>query len=640
MELREATGRQLHRRLPILTWLPVYERRHLGRDLLAGVLVAALMIPQALGYAAIAGVPVQMGLYAIPFALLAYALLGSSRQLIVGPVSTVSVLSGSLVAAQSRGDPALAVSLTSALAITAGMVLMLAGFLGLGWIAEFLSKPIVTGFVFGLTVVIVIGELPNILGVTRGTGNVFRQLAVVIGEVPDIQAETLAVALVALVVLFVGGALAPRFPWALIVLIGGIAASTGLDLAARGVITVGTVPDGLPPLGLPGIPVDLWPGAAFGGAALALVGLAEGLSAARLFAQSGGYRIQANTELVATGAANVGAGLSGGLGVAGSLSKTAAVSQARGGSQIVGLSTAVIVVIFLVAFVGSIAALPLAVLSAIVINAVWGLMDVAALKRYRAIRRNDFVGAMAALGGVLILGTLYGLLAAIGQSVLGLIYRSSKVDADVMGKIHGEKAAWGSVSRHPERTTVPGILVLRLDAPIFWVNAEDVRGDVLAAVAAAPGVQAVILDLESTNQLDTSSADMMMGLLHELRESGIELYLVRVFHFVRGVLKRTGFEDELGGEHMWHSISAGVRAAQHQTLVEGEVDNGDERIAPADLESVDERDEEGERRARKGKKGGHGNDKNGNGKNGNDKNGNDKNGNGKKSKTKKGKNHS
>ncbi len=550
--------------MPILAWFPTYDRRGLGRDLSAGLLVAALMIPQALGYAGIAGVPVQLGLYAIPLALLAYAVLGSSPQLIVGPVSTVSVLSGSLVATQAAGDAALAVKLTSALALAAGLTLVLAGLLGLGWIAEFLSKPIVTGFVFGLTVVIIVGELPNVLGVPRGQGDVFRQLIALARELPDVQIDTLVVGLIALAVLFVGGALAPRIPWALLVLLAGVVASTGLDLAARGVVTVGTVPEGLPPLGLPGIPLEMWPGVAFGGAALALVGLAEGLSAARLFAQVGHYSIDSNTELVATGAANLGAGLSGGLGVAGSLSKTAAVSQARGSSQIVGLSTAVLTVVVLVAFVGSIAPLPLAVLSAIVINAVWKLMDVVALKRYKRVRRNDFVGSMVALCGVLVLGTLYGLLMAIVQSMLGLVYRSSRVDADVMGKIEGEKAAWGSVSRHPERTTVPGILVLRLDAPIFWVNAEDVHVSVIRAVSDTPDVYAVVLDLESTNQLDISSADMLMGLLRELREAGIDLYLVRVFHFVRGVLKRTGFEGELGSERMWHTISAGVRAAKAQ----------------------------------------------------------------------------
>jgi sulfate permease, SulP family len=562
MDGRGAVESQLRSRLPILTWLPAYSRKNLTADLLAGAVVAALIVPQALGYAGIAGVPVQVGLYAIPLALLAYALFGSSRQLVVGPVSTVSVLSGSLVATQARGDSALAVSLTAALAISAGVVLVAAGLLGLGWVAEFLSKPIVTGFVFGLTIVIVVGELPSLLGIPAVSGDVFQRVIHLVPELGDVDPLTLLVSAVALLVLFGGAWLAPRVPWGLLVLLGGILVSQWADLAERGVAVVGPVPEGLPTLGLPGIPLDLVPGVLFGGLAIALVGLAEGLSAAQLFAQSGGYTVNSDQELVAAGAANLGAGFSGGLGVAGSLSKTAAVNRAGGKSQVAGLATALIVAIVLVAFVGSISPLPRAVLSAIVVHAVWGLMDVGAFQRYRRIRRNDFIAALCALGGVLVLGTLYGLLAAVGQSVLGLVYRSSQVNAEVMGRIHGEKAAWGSTTRNPERRTVEDILVLRLDAPIFWVNAADVRERILAAVAAAPGTRVVILDLESTNQLDTSSADMLGQLLDDLRARDIDLHLVRVFHFARLVLQRSGFEERLGPDHVWHSIAQGVRAAR------------------------------------------------------------------------------
>ena len=570
-EHRESLTARASAWLPILSWLPLYHRRRLSADLLAGAVVAALVIPQALGYAGIAGVPIQVGLYAVPLALVAYALLGSSRQLIVGPVSTVSVLSGSLVATWSSGDPALALKLTTALAITCGVVLVVTGLLGLGWTAEFLSKPIVTGFVFGLTVVIVVGEIPSILGVPRTSGDVFQQVVELAYHLDDIQWDTLVVGVVSLVLLFAGSRFVPHVPWGLVVLLAGIVVSQGADLAARGVATVGHVPTGLPPLTLPGIPVDQIPNVLFGGVAIALVGLAEGLSAARLFAQSGGYRIESNQELVATGAANIGAGLSGGLGVAGSLSKTAASVRAGGGSQIVGLFAAMIVAVAVVAFIGSIEPLPRAVLSAIVIHAVWGLMDVDAIRRYRRIRRNDFIGCMAALGGVLVFGTLYGLLAAIGLSVLGLVYRSSQVDADVMGKISDEKAAWGSVARHPERATVDGVLVLRLDAPVFWVNAAEVRERILAEVDADPRVHVLILDLESTNQLDVTSADMLDGLLDDLRSRGVDLHLVRVFHFVRRVLRASGFEERLGADHMWHSISQGVRSAKAQSkaLVEG-----------------------------------------------------------------------
>ncbi len=341
------------------------------------------------------------------------------------------------------------------------------------------------------------------------SGDVLTRAWSIATNLVDLDPTTAAIGLAALAVLFIGARFAPRVPWALVVLIVGIGVSSWLDLAAQGVVTVGDVPSGLPPFGLPEISVTDIPPVLVGSLALALVGLAEGLSAARLFAAREGYTVDANQELVATGAANVAAGLSGGLGVAGSLSKTAASRRSGGVSQLTGVTTAVLVLLVLVALANLLSPLPRAVLSAIVIQAVWGLMDVKALRRYKAIRRNDFVGSMAAMGGVLLFGPLYGLLLAVGQAVLGLVYRSSRVGMDVMGKVPGEKAAWGSVIRHPERKTIDGILVLRLDAPLFWANAAEVQAQVLAAVEAEPDVRVLLLDLEATSQLDTTSIDAL-----------------------------------------------------------------------------------------------------------------------------------
>jgi high affinity sulfate transporter 1 len=580
----------LGRALPILTWLPRYDRSWLGQDLLAGAVIAALVIPQSLGYAAIAKVPVQMGLYAVPLALLAYAVLGSSRQLVMGPVSTVSVLSGSLVAVAAGGDPALAVAFTGALALAAGLILVAAGMLRWGWVAEFLSKPIITGFVFGLTLVIVVGEVPTMLGVPAEAGNVFVRLAGLAASVERVHVLTAVVAAVCLAVLFGGGRVAPRLPWGLLVLVGGVAGSRVLGLAGHGVAVVGEVPRGLPPLGVPSVPSDLLPDVVIGGAALAMVGLAEGLSAARLFATRHGYRVSSDTEFVAAGVSNVAAGLSGGLGVAGSLSKTAASDRAGGRTQVAGLVTALLVVLTLVTVAGLLSPLPKAVLSAIVVNAVWGLMDVTSMRRYATVRRNDIIAAGAALVGVLVLGTLYGLLAAVALSVLGVIYRSSRMDIEVMGRVPHEKAAWGSLRHHAERRPVPGLCVLRLDAPLFWVNAAEVRERVVSAVERQPDTWMVVLDLESTNQIDTTSADMLSGLLDDLRRRGVDLMLVRVFYAVRRVLRRAGFEERLGPDRMWHSISQGVRAAK--ALRPGAVaddhaayEAADERIA-VDVEPV------------------------------------------------------
>ena len=548
--------------LPIATWLPAYDRSALRRDLLAAAVVTALTVPQALGYAAIAGVPVQVGLYAIPLALLAYAVLGSSPHLVVGPVSTVSVVSGSIVAVQARGDPDLAVALTVVLAILSGLVLLVAGLLRFGWVAEFLSKPIISGFVFGLSIVIIVGELPSLLGLPAGSGGTLGRFAAVVTALPGLDATTAAIGLSSLVVLFLGASRAPTVPWGLLLVVGAMVASARFDLAAQGVTVIGDVPRGLPAPQIPGIPLEDVPGLLFGAIGLALVGLAESLSAARMFATQGGYRIDANQEFVATGAANVASGLFGGLGVAGSLSKTAAAVRSGGTSQVTGLGAAALSVAVLVVFAPSLSVLPRAVLSAIVIHAVWGLIDVGALRRYARVRRNDLVAALAALLGVVLLGTLYGLLAAIAQSVLGLVYRSGRVEVEEIGRIQDEKAAWGSVERHPERRTIDGILILRLNAPLFWVNASTVEDLVIERVDDRPGTQVLILDLEATNQLETTSADMLANLIVRLRRRGVELYLVRVMHRSRAVLRRTGILATLGEDRLWHTISAGVRHAR------------------------------------------------------------------------------
>lgn len=567
--------------------------RYLGADILAGVVVAALAMPQALGYAGIAGVPVLVGLYSIPLALIAYAIFGSSPRLVVGPVSTVSVLSGTLIADISGGNPAQAVALTSALALSAGAVLIVGGMFKLGWAAEFMSRPIVTGFVFGLVLLIILGEIPSLLGMPPVTGDVFSRAWQILHHIPDIKPLTAAIGVGSLVVLFLGAKLAPRIPWGLLVLIAAIVASNVADLAGKGVVTVGTVPTGLPALAVPDVGLADMGQIITGGVALAMVGLAEGVSAARLLAARGGYTVDTDQELIATGAANIGSGIFGGMGVAGSLSKTAAAERAGSRTQITGVAAAAIVILALIALAGALSPLPRCVLSAIVIQAVWGLMDVGAIKHYRDIRRNDFTSSLAALIGVLLFGPLYGLLAAVALAVLGLVYRSSRIDLEVMGKVPDEKAAWGSIRGHPERKTYDGILVIRLDAPLFWANATQIADGVLAEAAGTEDLRAVLLDLEATSQLDTTSVDALELIRTRLEAMGVALYLVRVFYQARQVLKRSGFLDELGEGRMWHSISAGARAARKEFGIESkshpqfdEDENGDDDRIAADDEDT------------------------------------------------------
>ncbi len=592
---REAAARFV----PAMRWMPEYPRSRLRGDILSGAVVAALLVPQSLGYARIAGVPVQVGLYAVPLALLAYAVLGSSPQLIVGPASTVAIVSGSLVADIARDNPQEAVAITSALAIAAGITLAAIGLLRVAWLAEFLSRPIVTGFVFGLTVTIIIGEAPTLVGIAKPPGDLIGVLFRTLRSIGDAHLETVIVGGVALALLFGGRKISPHVPWGLVTLVLGVIASRLLDLQGAGVAVVGDVPSGLPPFGLPIVPGRDIGAIVVGGISLALVALAEGLSASRLFATLGGYRVETERELVGMGVANVAAGLSGGLAVAGSLSKTAAAERAGGSSQVTGLTAAVLVVAVLVAFTWFFAELPLAVLSAIVVSAVWGLMDVAAVRRYRRVRGADFIAAVVGAASVVLFGPLYGLGIAIAISLLAIIYRSSSPRIEVLGKISDEKAAWGRVRGHPDRTPVAGVVVVRLDAPLFWANATAIEDRLLAEVGRWPDTQALVLDLEATTQLDTTSADILRHLADELNKRDINLYLARVLHRVEHVLERSGFVDAAPREeHFWHSISQCVRAARRDTGLdgsssEGEVSKARPREASGSESMVDGESEEG-----------------------------------------------
>lgn len=592
--------------LPIgLRLLRNYSGRHLPQDVLAGLLVAALAVPQSLGYAVVAGVPVQVGLYTLPPALLAYALFGSSSLLFVGPVSTVSVLSGSIIGALSGGNQELAITLTAILAITAGAVLVAVGLFRLGWVAQFLSEPIVTGFVAGLVVLIVIGEIPALAGVSAPSGGIFQRIDETVRNLGDFHGITLAVGAGALAVLFVGSRLLPRAPWSLIVLVGGIAVSTTADLAASGVRVVGEVPTGLPLPSIPVVDVQLWSGIVTGGIAIAAVGIAEGLAAVRTFAPTGASDPESdNREFVGHGAANLASGIFGGMGVGGSLSKTAANARAGAFTQVSGVAAALIVLLFVAFAAGLLADLPRAVLSAIVIHAVWGLVSPSTFRRYAAVRRNDFVAAVVAFGGVLFLGPLNGLLLAIAQSLLGLVYRSMQVGIDEMGRVEGEKAAWGSVGNDSSRRTYRGVTVLRPDGPLFWANATSVVGHIEMATRARQPLYAVVLDLEATNQMDTTTAERLDGLLTRLRAEGTDLYLVRVFGNVRDVLSKSGFLETLGPDHVWHSIAAGVKAARAARAAGVDPANPfptEDEVDP--LDEPDELDEgAGERIASKGER--------------------------------------
>ena len=429
-------------------------------------------------------------------------------------------MSGSLVAALAPVNVSQAVLYTTAVAVAAGIVLIIAAQLRIGWIAEFLSKPIVTGFVLGLTVLVIIGELPNLTGIPVSATDVLGRIQALAFGLGETNPLTAAVGFGALAILMLGSRFLPNVPWSLVVLLVGLIVSAVFLLPGRGVAVVGAVP-----AGLPGLQVPLDPGeqdcrrpVRRSGPRLRRAGRRP--SAARLFAVKGGYRVDTEEELMAAGVGCLGSGLTGGLAVAGSLSKTAASDRAGGRTQVVGLTAAVLSVAVIVFLAPALSGLPKAVLSAIVVNAIWGLIDIPAMRRYRMTGNDDFVAAAAAAIGVLVAGPLLGMLFAIGLSVLGLVFRSSRVTVDVMGKVPGEKASWGALENHPERTTFTGVLVLRINESLFWVNAIRAHDQILVLADQHPDRKVLVLDLESSDQLDVTSADQLGLLLDQLHDSG------------------------------------------------------------------------------------------------------------------------
>lgn len=552
----------LNRIAPISAWLPKYHRDWLPKDAVAGLAVAAVAIPTAMGYSAVAQVPVQVGLYALPAALVLYAIFGSSRQVAMGPTSTVALMSGAVIATMGATDPARAMALTAGVALAAGAWLTVFGLFKLGWVTDFISRPVIVGFSFGLGLTVLSGELPHLLGLPPEGPHFVQRITATLQHVGQTNFVTLGIGAVSLAILFTGTLKAPRIPWALVLMVGAVIMSSFWDARAHGVEVLNAVPSGLPPLTVPQLGAADLRQVVLGGLAVAIAAVGEGLAAARIFARQGDYRVNADSEFLGTGMANIGAGLTGGMSVCGSLSRTGTAVISGAKTQVSGVVSALITLVFLLTLTSLLDGVPRVILSAIVVVSVWFLLDVSSIRYYKRIRNNDFVAALTGLAGVLLFGPLYGLLAAVAISLLGLAYRASRVNVDSLGNIPGEKAGWGATDDHPERLEKPGILVLRLDAPLFWANCESTHETILQKVDARDDVRALVLDLEATGQMDTTTLEMLTTLLAELRDMNIELFIARLHYGARVVLDKAGYTDALGEGRMWHSISQTVKAAK------------------------------------------------------------------------------
>lgn len=543
-----ATATGIARLMPILGWLPGYQRAWLRRDLIAGVTVAALVVPKALGYAGIAEVPIEHGLYAAAAGAILYALFCTSRQIATGPSAALStVAAGAVLAAAASGDDA--VTMVASIAFVSGIFFLLLAVFKMGWISQFLSKAVIVGFLFGAAIQTTIGELAKITGTEASGDNSWRKLASWLGSLDATDATTVVVGVVALVVIFGLRSVAPRVPGALVLVVGGLLATALLGLEERGVALVGEVPSGLPSLVLPdfayiGAHVSDVLTAAL---ALLMIGFSQTAGDARAFSSKHRYEVDVNQESLAQGFANIGSGLVQGIPVSTSLSASSLNDHAGAKTPLASLATGGVVILTLLFLAPLFSGLPQAVLAAIIIEAVvMGMMDVAAMRRLFRVKRPDFWIAAAALLGVLSVGVLAGVIIGIALSIGWLVYVSAVPAMPVLVRQPGTQAY-----RHPDNCpdgeTYPGLLVLRFDAGLFFIDANALEDRIRELVHEADTeLRVVVLELGGVNYVDSQGSETLGALAEMLRARSIALRLARVKPAVMDVLRRDGVTDRIG----------------------------------------------------------------------------------------------
>ncbi len=562
---------RLQRWFPIGAWLPGYPwGRWFGADLLAAVSVAALLIPESMGLATVAGVPPEIGLYAAPAALIAYAMLGGSRLLVVAVAGSVAAVSAGVVGDLAGGDPDKAIVLTAALAVTTGVVFVVAGLIHLGWITNFMSRAVMAGFIIGLSIQIIIGQLGDLLGIEQDGDSAVATLVSTIEQVADWNWTTLALGLGALLGIIVVQRFVPRVPAALVAVFAG---SVVVAVFEPDVALVAEIPDGLPPFSVPtDIDTTTWAKLLLGGCAVALVGLSEGYGAAKGLAGQTHDDLDTNRGLRAIGASNIGAGLSGGMVVTGSLGKSMSAASAGARSQMSSILLAVIVLGTLAFLAPAFQWLPAAVLSAIVINA---MLESARPRKLIAIWRIDhvdFVLGSATLVVLVFVDLLPAMIMGVALSIIYTVYRISFPARELLGRMPdtGDFVAkrWTFGHRsgevNPEAAFVPGVMVYRFSAPLIFSNASAFvdTGQALLIEAGAAGdlPHTLVIDCEEMYRMDATGVAAVKALLAYAQRYGVVMVLARVHTETRQVLHLSGAIDEIGDERLYSTVRGAVDA--------------------------------------------------------------------------------
>ena len=557
-----APVRDRWRLVPIVGWIRSYERSWLRGDLIAGVAVAALVVPKNLGYAGIAGIPLQNGLYAAAAGAILYALFGTSRQISTGPSSGLAAVAGSAVAVAAITGTQDVASFVAAITLASGVLFLLLAVLRMGWIAQFLSRAVVTGFLFGAAIDVVIGELPKLTG-TKVTGsNPLQELWSWLGSLGDSSLMTVLVGAVALVVVFSVRVIAPKVPGALVLVVGGLLASWLFDLGSHGVALVGEVPRGLPAFQVPATQVVSGHAStvAIAAVALVLIGFSQTAGDARTFAARHRYRIDVNQESVAQGMANVGAGLFEGMPVSTSLSASSLNDHSGARTGLASLTTGVIVLATLLVLAPVFSVLPKPVLAALIIEAVvMGMMDVPEMRRLARVQRFDFWIAVAAIAATLLVGVLAGVIIGIGLSLIWLIFVATHPPMPVLAREPGTQV-FRELDEHPGDEQFAGVTVLRLDGGLFFATADALEDRVREVALSAPGSTAIVLDCGGMDFIDSQGSAKMSEILNLTRQAGVTLRLARLKPPVREVLEHDGVLGRIGDDKIHGNVDRAVHA--------------------------------------------------------------------------------
>jgi high affinity sulfate transporter 1 len=557
--------------LPGLRTLLSYKPAWLPRDLVAGLVLTALLVPAGMGYAEASGLPPIHGLYATIVPLTAYALFGPSRILVLGPDSSLAPLIAATIVPLAAGDPNQAVALAGMLAIMAGVLCVVSGLLRFGFITDVLSKPVRYGYMNGIALTVLVGQLPKLFGFSVDADGLIDEVR---GFVDGIMArETNRVALLigmaCLVVILGLKRWLPRVPGVLVAVVGATVAVAVFGLGERyGLSLVGPLPKGLPSLALPELSGGNMATLAAGSVGIALVSFADTSVLSRTFAVRGGYRVDANQEMIALGAANTATGFFQGFPISSSSSRTPVAEQAGAKTQLTGLVGAGAITLMLLFVPDLVQDLPSAALAAVVIAASLSLVEVAGVRKLWRMRKTEFTLSIVCFLGVALIGVIEGIFIAVGLALLNFIRRAWRPYDAVLGKVDGLKG-YHDVTRYPAARRVPGLVLFRWDAPLFFANAEVFGQDVREAVAASPTpARRVVVAAEPVTDVDTSAADVIESLYDDLDADGVELHFAEVKDPVKDRLKRYGLLDRLGPERFPPTVGTAVDAYVAETGVE------------------------------------------------------------------------